>query len=92
MFELRLTIPVPRSVLGTGLTARILTGFQAEAGKRLVEAVRSQLGTDDIYQLSANYAKEKPKRKGYKRQSGKSDEQPLIFRRNVQRSRLLHRK
>jgi hypothetical protein len=79
---LRMTVSIPPEFpgLAPGVADRVMNRFSEEAGKLVVEAIREVLGTEALdYQLSASYAIEKPKKKGFKRFPNKEWSQPLIF-------------
>jgi hypothetical protein len=63
----------------TELWTRILPRFQKEAGELIVQSVRDELGSPEIYSLSEPYRDQKPRRKGFQRVAGKAPDQPLIF-------------
>lgn len=82
--HLNLTLPItpPSSALflsGMGLTARIRERLQTEAGTLILDSIRNWLGEERLYRLEPGYAAQKPKLKGFRRFSGKSASQPLIF-------------
>ena len=57
----------------------VMPRFTSEAGTLVLDAVRDVLGTDALYILDPEYAKAKPRRKGYRRMPGKPIDQPLIL-------------
>lgn len=77
MYTIRLT---PPPFINRGNVAKkILKRFSAEAGPVIVDAIKSLLGTDALYQLQPNYAANKPKLPQYRAQAGKPADQPLIL-------------
>lgn len=57
----------------------VMPRFQKEAGLLVLEAVRSLIGTNTIFTLSPEYARRKPRMRGFRRIPGKDSDQPLIF-------------
>ena len=77
MFECRVSIEAIPQI--GDLYGRVIKRFQVVAGELVVNAVKDVLGKDDLYTLSEEYAKRKPRIKGFKRVAGKDPDQPLIL-------------
>jgi hypothetical protein len=79
--SLKFTVNLPTvpTMPTAGMTARIMSAFARNAGAMIVASVRNQLGSSSLYQLKPDYAARKPMLKGYRRQAGKSTDQPIIL-------------
>lgn len=77
--RMKLTLPTIPTMPTAGMVERIRQAFARNAGAMIVAAIRSHLGTDALYQLTPAYAARKPSLKGFRRQSGKSSDQPIIL-------------
>lgn len=79
LLKMTLTPSALAPMPGAGLKARVLKAFAANAGAMIVASVRNQLGQDALYTLSPDYAARKPSLAGFRRQAGKSSDQPIIL-------------
>jgi hypothetical protein len=77
---IRIRVKVPSFGLNSsGLSERVMTRYQKEAGDLIVEHIRAHLGRDDLYALSDRYKERKPRMQGYDHLAGRSEAQPLVF-------------
>lgn len=79
---LTITVTIPPGLIGSSnfrAWQNVMPRFAHDAGQLILDAVRSLLGTSQIYTLSPEYSVRKQKLKQFRRIPGKDPDQPLIL-------------